>query len=51
MVDGPLTALAEPVARDGGAIDRRLPAVCGGALALVRDRLARVTLAGLARGK
>jgi hypothetical protein len=40
-----------PVAKDGGAIDRRLQAVCDGALAVVRDRLEKVTLAELAKGR
>jgi Rrf2 family protein len=50
-VDGPLRALAEPVGKEGAALDRRLQAVCDEALALVRERLAKVTLADLARGK
>jgi hypothetical protein len=36
---------------EGAALDKRLQAVCDGAAALVRERLARVTLADLARGK
>ncbi len=51
LVNGPLRALADPVPRDGGALDRRLQAICDGALALVRERLAKVTLAELAKGK
>ena len=51
-VNGPLQALAEPVGDGAGkALDKRLQAVCDGALALVRGRLAEVTLAELARGK
>ena len=50
-VDGPLRAEAPPVSKDGAALDRRLQAACDEALALVRGRLARVTLAELARGK
>ena len=51
-VDGPLRALAEPVGDgEGKTLDKRLQAVCDEAVALVRERLAKVTLAELARGK
>jgi Rrf2 family protein len=50
-VDGPLRGEAPPVSKAGAALDRRLQAVCDEALALARGRLARATLAELARGK
>jgi Rrf2 family protein len=51
-VDGPLLALADPVGgAEGKALDKRLQAVCDEVLAVVRERLAKVTLAELAKGK
>ena len=51
-VDGPLLALADLVGGgEGKALDKRLQAVCDEALAVVRERLAGVTLADLAKGK
>ena len=50
-VDGPLRAMVAPVNKEGTALDKRLQAVCDGAVAPVRERLANVTLAELARGK
>jgi Rrf2 family protein len=50
-VDGPLCGLADPVGKEGGALDKRLQAVCDKAAALVRERLAAVTLAELAQGR
>jgi hypothetical protein len=50
-VDGPLTALAEPMGNGSGATpDGRLQAVCDGEVALLPERLAKLTLAELARG-
>jgi Rrf2 family protein len=46
-VDGPVRGDAPPV----GRLDRRLQAACDEAAALVRQRLARVTLAELAKAK
>jgi Rrf2 family protein len=46
-VDGPVRGDAPPV----GRLDRRLQAACDEAAALVRQRLARVTLAELAKGQ
>jgi Rrf2 family protein len=50
-VEGPLRADAGTVGKEGAALDKRLQAVCDEALAVVRERLAKVTLAELARGK
>jgi DNA-binding IscR family transcriptional regulator len=50
-VGGPLVGLAPPLGKEGEAIDRRLQAACDEAVGPVRERLARVTLADLARGK
>ena len=52
-VDGPLGGDLQPVgdSKDGATLDRRLQAVCDGAVSLVRERLAGVTLAELAKGK
>jgi Rrf2 family transcriptional regulator, cysteine metabolism repressor len=50
-VDGPLRAMVVPVNKEGAALDKRLQAICDETLALVRDRLAKVTLAELPRGK
>ena len=51
-VDGPIRGDAPAVGNDGtGAFDRKLQGVCDGAAALVRERLARVTLADLARAR
>jgi Rrf2 family protein len=49
-VDGPIRGDAPAVGTDGG-MDRKLQVVCDGAAALVRERLGRVTLADLARGR
>jgi Rrf2 family protein len=50
-VDGQLRSEAPPVSKEGAALDKRLQAVCDEALVLVRERLEKVTLAELARGK
>jgi DNA-binding IscR family transcriptional regulator len=51
-VDGLLRALAEPVGDgEGKALDKRLQVVWDEAVAVVRERLAKITLAELARGK
>ena len=51
--DGPVRGDAPPVGagKAGAAFDGRLQGVCDGAAALVRERLARVTLADLVRGQ
>ena len=51
--DGPVRGDAPPVGagKDGAALDKRLQEICDGAAALVRERLARVTLADLVRGQ
>jgi Rrf2 family protein len=49
-VEGPLRALAEPVGKEGAALDKRLQAACDDVAAQVRERLATVALAKLARG-
>ena len=51
--DGPVRGDAPPVGagKAGAAFDGRLQGVCDGAATLVRERLAGVTLAELARGK
>ena len=50
-VDGPIRGLAEPVGDgEGRALDKRLQAVCEEAAA-ARQRLAKVTLAELAKAK
>ena len=50
--DGPVRGDAPPVGagKAGAAFDGRLQGVCAGAATLVRERLAGVTLAELARG-
>ena len=51
-VAGPLPAMAEPVVgAEGEALGQRLQAVCDEALAVVRERLEKVTLAEVAGGK
>jgi Rrf2 family protein len=50
-VEGPLSGVAQPVGKEGAALDRRLQAVCDAVTAVVRGRLAAVTLAELAKGK
>src|SRR5438874_93292 len=51
-VDGPIRGDAPAVGTgQGAAFDKRLQAVCDGAAMLVRERLAKVTLAELAKGK
>jgi Rrf2 family protein len=51
-VDGPVRGDAPAVGGgEGAALDKRLQAVCDGAAALVRERLGKVTLAELAKGK
>jgi Rrf2 family protein len=47
VVDGPVRGDAPPV----GQLDKRLQGACDEAAVLVRERLARVTLAQLAKGK
>jgi Rrf2 family protein len=50
-IDGPVRGDAPPVGQGGAALlDRRLQGVCDEAAALARARLAKVTLAELARG-
>jgi Rrf2 family protein len=52
-VDGPVRGDAPPVGagKESAALAKRLQEACDGAAALVRGRLAKVTLAELARGK
>jgi Rrf2 family protein len=50
-VEGQLRSEAPPVSKEGASLDKRLQAVCDEALVLVRERLEKVTLAELARGK
>jgi Rrf2 family protein len=52
-VDGPIRGDAPPVGQgaDAAALDRRLQQACDEAAALVRGRLAKVTLAELARAR
>jgi Rrf2 family protein len=51
-VDGPIRGEAPPVGRgSAAALDGRLQSVCDGAAVLIRERLAKVSLADLARGK
>ena len=51
-VDGPIRGDAPPVGQNGGAaMDKRLQGTCDGAAVLVRERLAKVTLAELAKKK
>jgi Rrf2 family protein len=51
-VDGPIRGDAPGVGKgEGVALDKRLQAVCDSVAALVRERLAKVTLAELARRK
>src|SRR5437016_14496220 len=51
-VDGPIRGEAPPVGRGSAAVlDGRLQSVCDGAAVLIRERLAKVSLADLARGK
>jgi Rrf2 family protein len=50
-VDGPIRGEAPPVGRgSAAAFDARLQEVCDAAAVLVRERLAKVSLADLARG-
>jgi Rrf2 family protein len=50
-VDGPIRGDAPAVGQNGGAtMDKRLQGLCDGAATLVRERLAKATLAELARG-
>ncbi len=51
-VDGPIRGAAPAVGKDGAAaLDKRLQAVCEGAADAVRERMGKVTLAELTRGK
>jgi DNA-binding IscR family transcriptional regulator len=51
-VDGPVRGVAPPVGQGGAAaLDRRLQQMCDEAAVLARERLARVTVAELAKGK
>ncbi|HKI35695.1 MAG TPA: Rrf2 family transcriptional regulator [Gemmataceae bacterium] len=51
-VDGSVRSLAEPVGKAGVTpLDKRLQAVCDDVAAMVRERMARVTLAELAKGR
>jgi Rrf2 family protein len=51
-VDGPIRGEAPPVGHGGAAaLDRRLQEQCDAAALLVRERLAKVSLAELARAK
>jgi Rrf2 family protein len=50
-VDGRLRGDAGTTSKEGAALDKRLQAVCDEALAVVRERLEKVTLADLAKGK
>ena len=42
---------ASATSKEGAALDKRLQAVCDEVLAVVRERLGKVTLAELAKGK
>jgi Rrf2 family protein len=48
-VEGPLRGMADPVSREGAALDKRLQSVCAAAASQVRELLATVTLAELAK--
>ena len=51
-VDGPIRGDAPPVGTGAAAsFDRRLQDVCDGAAVLARERLGKVTIADLAKGK
>ena len=50
-VDGPFHGDAGTTGKEGATLDKRLQAVCDETLALVRERLAKVTLAELVKGK
>jgi Rrf2 family iron-sulfur cluster assembly transcriptional regulator len=51
-VDGPIRGESAGVSAGGAtALDRRLQAACDGAAEMLREWLAEVTLAALARGK
>jgi Rrf2 family protein len=51
-VDGPIRGAAPAVGKDGaGALDKRLQQVCDGAATVVRERMGKVTLADLTKGK
>jgi Rrf2 family protein len=50
-VDGPLRGDAGTAGKEGAALGRRLQDVCDGAAARVRERLKKVTLAELAKGR
>jgi Rrf2 family protein len=51
-VDGPIRGAAPAVGKNGAAsFDKRLQGVCDSLASLVRDRMAKVTLADLAKSK
>jgi Rrf2 family protein len=51
-VDGPVRGAAPAVGKDGAAaLDKRLQGVCDSLATVVRERMAKVTLAELAKGK
>jgi Rrf2 family protein len=51
-VDGPIRGDAPAVGKDGAAtLDKRLQQVCDSVATVVRERLGRVTLADMVRGK
>jgi Rrf2 family protein len=50
-VEGPLRGVAPSVGKEGADLDRRLQAVCDAVAAVVRERLAAVTLEELAKGR
>jgi Rrf2 family protein len=50
-VDGPLRGVAGAVGKEGARVDKQLQAVCDATASLVRERLATVTLAELAKGR
>ncbi|HEX5272230.1 MAG TPA: Rrf2 family transcriptional regulator [Gemmataceae bacterium] len=51
-VDGPIRGDAPAVGKDGAsALDRKLQGVCDQAATIVRDRLGKVTLADMVKGK
>jgi Rrf2 family protein len=51
-VDGPIHGDAPAVGKDGAAaLDRKLQGVCDAAATIVRERLAKVTLADMVKGR
>jgi Rrf2 family protein len=51
-VDGPIRGDAPSVGKDGaGALDKRLQGVCDAAATIVRDKLGKITLADMVKGR